>query len=240
MISTLPRVAFVALAFAATSTFAQGPKQIEASSFTMQNDWAYEADTISSDANGVTRIRLNDAAGDLTSASNFYENGNAYQGWFGVTLREGYRMTGFSLSGTLVGDLGGAATPGQQPGPGVSDNGIKFNLSASNAASATSSRLFQQHTMINGSLPFVLASDALSMTGEVSMYLWSPLRVYSAPYRLPGHPDGPPGTEIYPLISLKVLNPTLTIYTSAVPEPSTWGMLLAGVAVIGLVRRRAA
>jgi hypothetical protein len=238
MTFTLPHAVLFALALGAAPAFAQGPKQIEASNFSMLNDWAYEADTITSDANGVTRIRLNDAASELASTSNFYEGGNAYQGWFGLTLREGYRMTGFSLSGTLVGDLGVPVIPGGQPGNGVTENGIKFTLGASNAASGTSSNLMLQRTMIQGALPFVLASEALSMTGQVNMGLWSPLRVYSSPYYLGGHPDGGMGQEIRPLVSLRVLNPTLTIYTSAVPEPSTYGMLLAGVAVIGLVRRR--
>ncbi|MDM5178762.1 PEP-CTERM sorting domain-containing protein [Massilia sp. DJPM01] len=204
----------------------------------MENDWTSTSDVITSDANGVTKIALIDAASTLKTATTHYDNGDAYNGWFSITLRPGYRMTGFSLSGTVLGELGPVTTPGGKPGDGFTTNSTKIDLSASARDSAWSMKQTMQHSMVDGAIPFVMNSGPLSLTGLVYVGMWSPVYVPSRPYSPPGVPDGNMGQEVYTLASMQILNPTLTIYTSAVPEPETYGMLLAGVAVIGLVRRR--
>ncbi|MDQ1815278.1 PEP-CTERM sorting domain-containing protein [Massilia sp. CCM 9210] len=238
MTSLLPRAALFAFALAAAPAFANGPITIDAATFSMENEWAYKADVITSDANGVTTIALTDAAMTLKTATTHYENGDGYNGWFGITLRPGYRMTGFSLSGTVLGELGPIRTPGGKPGDGFTTNSAKIDLYASSSATGWSSKQTMQHSMVDGSIPFVLASGPLSLTGRVGLSMWSPVNVTSTPYYPPGPPDGSSGPQVLTLSSMQILNPTLTIYTSAVPEPETYGMLLAGVAVIGLVRRR--
>ncbi|WP_229477147.1 PEP-CTERM sorting domain-containing protein [Massilia rubra] len=234
----LPHAALCALALASAPVFAQGPTTLEASHFSIGNSWAYESDVITSDANGVTRISLTDAAKTLKTATTFSENGDGYSGNFSVTLRPGYRMTGFSVSGTMFGGLGAITEPGGLPGNGNTKNTMRMDLGAYTPATGSVSDMRVDYSMIDGKLPFVLASTPLSLTGEVSLSMWNMVTVTSWPYNLPGYPDGPPGQLVYTLASMQVLNPTLTIYTSAVPEPETYAMLLAGMAVIGLARRR--
>ncbi|NHZ36359.1 PEP-CTERM sorting domain-containing protein [Massilia sp. CCM 8692] len=147
-------------------------------------------------------------------------------------------MTGFSVSGTMFGGLGAITEPGGLPGNGNTKNTMRMDLGAYTPATGSVSDMRVDYSMIDGKLPFVLASTPLSLTGEVSLSMWNMVTVTSWPYNLPGYPDGPPGQLVYTLASMQVLNPTLTIYTSAVPEPETYAMLLAGMAVIGLARRR--
>lgn len=234
----LPHAALFALALASAPVHAQGPITIDASHFSMENGWAYQSDVIASDANGVTRISLTDAAKTLNVSSNFGDNGDGYSGNFDVTLRPGYRMTGFSVSGTIFGELGEITEPGGLPANGQTENAMRMDLGAYTPATGSVASMQVKYSMIDGKLPFVLASAPLSLTGRVSLSMWNLLTVSSWPYYLPGHPDGGMGMEIRTLASIQVLNPTLTIYTSAVPEPETWAMLLAGMAVIGLARRR--
>ncbi|NHZ89418.1 PEP-CTERM sorting domain-containing protein [Massilia sp. CCM 8733] len=147
-------------------------------------------------------------------------------------------MTGFSVSGTAFGDLGAITEPGGQPADGHTENAMEVDLIAYTPATGTVASTHVKYDMLHGKIPFVLASTPLSLTGEVSLSMWNMVTVSAWPYYLPGHPDGGMGAQINPLATMQFLNPTLTIYTSAVPEPETYAMLLAGLAVIGLARRR--
>ncbi|WP_229505635.1 PEP-CTERM sorting domain-containing protein [Massilia genomosp. 1] len=234
----LPHAALFALALASAPVHAEGPTTLEASHFSIDSRWAYNTDVIASDANGVTRISMTDAADMAKTSTTLGENGNGYNGMYTITLRPGYRMTGFSVSGTMFGGLGEITTPGGLPGEGTTKNAMKLQFEAYRPEGGTVSAMHADYSMVDGKLPFVLASEPLSVTGTINLSTWTMVNVNSYPYYLPGHPDGPPGREVYPLATMQVLKPTLTIYTSAVPEPETYGMLLAGMAVIGLARRR--
>ena len=61
--------------------------------------------------------------------------------------------------------------------------------------------------------------------------------VWGTSYQLPGVQDI---FKTYGTTTVSYLNPTLTVYTALapVPEPGTWAMLGAGLAVIGATRRR--
>lgn len=238
MTSYLPHAALFALALASAPVHAQGPTTLEASHFSIDSRWAYETDVIASDANGVTRISMTDAAKTLRTATTSNENGDGYSGMFSITLRPGYRMTGFSMSGIMFGGLGEIPEPGGLPGDGNTENAMRMDLEAYTPEGGGVASLHARYSMVDGKLPFVLASEPLAVTGTFNLSTWNMVTVNSYPYHLPGHPDGPPGRLVYPLATMQVLNPTLTIYTSAVPEPETYGMLLAGMAVIGLARRR--
>lgn len=56
------------------------------------------------------------------------------------------------------------------------------------------------------------------------------------------NPDGMSPTEhrVYSYAQIAFKDPTLTIYTALVPvpEPETWAMLLAGIALVGVAKRR--
>lgn len=223
-----------ALAFSTAAAAAQTPSRIETAAFSMVNQWGDAADALLSDANGVTRIGLTSAASSLGAYTSRYQEGNFYAGLFEVTVHAGYRVTGFAFSGTFEGVLEVPPNPNGSPGNGFAYNTGNIEFSA---GSRPYGIFYGEHTqrvdMLDGAMPFTMSSGLLSLTTDFNLSLQGLILVSAYPTVTPQHPAG-----IDSFASLRVANPVFTIYTSAVPEPAGCAMLLAGVALVGLLRPR--
>lgn len=223
-----------ALALTAVAAAAQTPARIDTAAFSMVNQWGDSADVLLSDTNGVTRIGLTSAADNLSAYTSRYQQGNFYAGLFEVTVHPGYRVTGFSFSGTFEGVLDVPPNPDGSPG-----NGFAFN--SGNVEFSAGSRPYgvfygehsQRFDMLDGAIPFTMSSGQLSLTTDFNLSLQGLILVSAYPTVTPQNPGG-----IDSFASLRLANPVFTIYTTAVPEPATYAMLLAGMAIVGLARRR--
>lgn len=225
----------VMAALALTSVAAaQTPARIDTAAFSMVNQWGDSADVLLSDANGVTRIGLTSAANSLSAYTSHYQQGNFYAGLFEVTVHPGYRVTGFAFSGTFEGVLDVPANPDGSPG-----NGFAFN--SGNVEFSAGSRPYgvfygehsQRFDMLDGAVPFTMASGQLALSTDFNLSLQGLILVSAYPTSTPQHPGG-----IDSFASMRLANPVFTIYTAAVPEPASYAMLLAGMAVLGARRRR--
>jgi hypothetical protein len=219
--------------FASAIAAAQAPAHIDTAAFSIANPWSQGADVLLSNTNGVARIGLSSAAGSLSAFTSRYQEGNFYAGLFEVTVNPGYRVTGFSFSGTFEGTLEVAPNPDGSAGNGFAFNSGNIEFSA---GSRPYGIFYGEHTqrvdMLDGVLPFVMSSGQLSLTTDFNLSLQGLILVSAYPS---GAPQVPPGIDSY--ASLRLANPVFTIYTAVVPEPETYAMLLAGIAVIGLIGR---
>jgi hypothetical protein len=223
-----------ALALTCVAAAAQTPARIDTAAFSMVNQWGDSADVLLSDAHGVTRIGLASAASSLFAYTSRYQEGNFYAGLFEVTVHKGYRVTGFSFSGTFEGVLDVPPKPNGTPGNGFAYNSGNIEFSA---GSRPYGIFYGAHTqrvdMLDGAIPFTMASGQLALTTDFNLSLQGLILVSAYPTITPQYPSG-----IDSFASLRVVNPVFTIYTTAVPEPAGYAMLLAGIAIIGLARRR--
>ena len=225
-----------ALALSCAGASAQIPARIDTAAFSMVNQWGDSADMLLSDSDGVARIGLVAAAGNLFAATSRYQEGSFYGGLFEVTVHSGYRVTGLSFSGAFDGTLTVPTNPDGTPGNGFAYNSGYIEFSA---GSRPYGALYDEHTrridMIDGVIPLTMSSGPLSLTTDFNLSLQGMVLVSAYPSVTPQDPSG-----IDAFASLRLVNPVFTIYTMAVPEARVWGMLLAGMALIGLARRRRA
>ncbi|WP_166870547.1 PEP-CTERM sorting domain-containing protein [Massilia mucilaginosa] len=221
----------VALAFASASAVA-APTVIEAKTFTFSNPDSNVADVLVSDTGGAATIRFSDFADSMAVMSSDAD-GNGYSGDVSFAARSGYLITGYSFSATFVGTLDAAVPPGGLAGAGSASNRGSVSLFASgdNTWSGNSNR---QVNLLNGNDAFVFSSGN-TMLKEMTMSLNGSMTVFAMPATWTT-PDGVLRSQDS-FAGLTLLNPTLTVYTSAVPEPETYAMLALGLAVIGLTRR---
>ncbi|MCY0914773.1 VPLPA-CTERM sorting domain-containing protein [Massilia sp. H27-R4] len=222
-----------ALALASVST-AHATSRVDTVAFSIVDQWGASPDMLLYNSNGLTRIGLSSAASSLGAYTSRYSEGNFYAGLFEVTVHAGYYVTGFAFSGTFEGALDVASNPNGTPGNGYAFNSGNIEFSAGSRPYGV---FYGEHTqrvdMLDGAVPFTMSSGHVSLATDFNLSLQGLIMVSAYPSVTPQYPSG-----IDSFASLRVANPMLTIYTSAVPEPASYGMLLAGVAVIGLVRRR--
>lgn len=204
--------------------------------------------TLLSDAGGVTKLGMTslgtslgmDTAGQSTS------NGDLYTGMFDITVRDGYRVTGFSFAATLVGVLQVAEAP---PGtstilPGSASNRGSLEVQALTApyGQRIAGESFRQESL-NGTQNVLLQGSGVSLTDSFTMMITgsSYINAMLGQYRVTGD-EYSYDVSLPAYASYRIVNPTLTIFTSPVPEPGSYAMLLAGLALCGAagLRRRGA
>jgi len=165
--------------------------------------------------------------------------GDAYEFQMNMTIAPtaGRIITGYSISGLTSGTLQTPAKPPEANNswrPGAAENTASIYLTDTKGQflSKTSTDIISPAPMELG--VYNLALDrATRLTFATHTGVWAQYATWwENEY-----------TE-HKLSSVAAVNfsaPTLTIYTALapVPEPETWGMLLAGVALIGLAKRRA-
>lgn len=224
-----------ALAFTCMAGAAQTIERIDTPAFSMVNPWGAAPDTLLYDANGLTRIALNGAAGSLGAATSQYIDGNFYGGLFEVTVHAGYRVTGFSFSGTFEGVLAVPVNPDGSPGDGSAYNSGYVEFSA---GSRPYGLFYDEHTqrvdMLDGAIAVDMSSGQLDLRTDFNLSLQGMILVSAYPTVTPQHPEG-----IDSFASLRLRDPVFTIYTSAVPEPASCAMLMAGIAVLRALGSRA-
>lgn len=226
-------LAMAALAFASVGT-AHATTRIDTAAFSIVNQWGDSPDMLLSNVDGVTRIGLTSAAASLDANTSRYQDGNFYGDLFEVTVHPGYRVTGFSFSGTFMGVLNVASNPDGTPGNGFAFNSGNIEFTAGSRPYDVS---YGEHTlrvdMLDGAVPITMFSGQLSLTTDFNLSLQGMVLVSAYPSVTLENPSG-----IDSFASLRVVNPELTIYTMAVPEPGHYAMLLAGLGIVVLLRRR--
>ena len=200
-----------------------------------------------SDVGGTTRIAVNGfnvASGnsilDLTS----YDTGfsTEFINWeypsFDFDVRDGYRVTSMTLTGTITGVLKVGVPPAGGT-LGEANNAFSMNLGFSQGGQSVS---MEQHAVkdLNGDRQFQLDAN-LPFEGDFTMNINSEASLFAlsgVSFWYDGHH---PGISTYykSYASLNWHDAVLTVQVSAVPEPSTWGMLLAGIGLLGVAARRA-
>ncbi|WP_157778378.1 PEP-CTERM sorting domain-containing protein [Massilia violaceinigra] len=221
-----------ALAFV-SATASAAPTVIEATGFTFTNPDSTVADVLVSDVAGATTIRLSDFVSSMTGKTSDAA-GNAYSADMSFAVRSGYQVTGYSFSGTFAGTLDTAVPPGGLAGAGTASNRGAVSLFAS-GANDWSENHFSSVYRLNGNESFVFSAANLTLKDVLTMSLNSSMTMFASP-AVWTTSDGVVHRQAS-WAGLSVLNPTLTVYTSAVPEPETYAMLALGLAVIGLTRR---
>ncbi len=199
-----------------------------------------------SDAGGTTRIAVNGfnvASGnslwDVTSYDAGFpaESMNWEYPSFDFDVRNGYRVTSMTLTGTITGVLK-VGLPAAGGTPGEANNAFFLSWGLSQAGQSVS--MAQQavkdlngdrQIQLNADLPFE-GAFTMNINSEGSLSALS-----GVSYWYDG--DDAEGFNYYQsYASLNWHDAVLTVQVSPVPEPSTWGMLLAGLGLLGMAARR--
>lgn len=198
---------------------------------------------------------LSDTAGTTTITTPAWETavdlwvggssrlGDTYRLAMDLTPKAGYRITGFSFSATVNGTLYTSTLNTTDPryhidSPAYAANTIDVALPdgkggftrthLDNVTAATPFSLERHDLSIVDATQFVFDTHVFTQSqyGQYTFYDPETQDIWSS--KLPAS------------ASLSLSNPTLTIYTALapVPEPATWAMLLAGVGMVGVARRR--
>lgn len=150
----------------------------------------------------------------------------------------GYVITGYSISASVSGILKVPVKPPEANSswvPGSANNTAaiylpdgKGGLVFKEINDVTASTLFE--SSVQGlSIDHATKLDFTTFTGAYASYgRWSDWGEMGEEHKIAGYSK------------IIMSNPSLTIYTALapVPEPETWGMLLAGIALLGVAKRR--
>jgi hypothetical protein len=228
---------------------ARAAAHIETTAFSFDSASPGRADALIADANGAATFSLLGARDMLKyDAENPSGNGpydHLYQGVFQLNVRAGYKITGYSLMGTFSGEH----RVGQLP-TGSNQNIMPLNWGAAYAAAGVAIRadlpatggvvppLSQRAVNLRGTQDFTLDSGPLDHAGPLSLYVEGSAFAERSHAEWWYLDDGYRGWDpSYAKIELS--RPLLlTVYTQAVPEPHTYALTLAGLALIGGVLRR--
>jgi hypothetical protein len=245
---TLKAAAFL-IATVLAATAAQAATTIDTAGFSLTagGDWSQLDLNVLSDANGTVRIALANAGPQPLDSSDNGEEGDFVLSTLAAQVRAGYRITSFTLSGTATGSLmsetyAGACTMDQVPYcvrtpaalsnygsffwsiDGVGGNTPLPTVSVTDLSGTTS---FSQTAAVNQISDFSLILNAYAGTtahGEI-IHIWDAEHDYS--------------TTQSAYSSFAFRDVVLTVQVSAVPEPGSYAMLLAGLGLVaGIAARR--
>ncbi|CUI05762.1 PEP-CTERM sorting domain-containing protein [Massilia antarctica] len=250
--STLPyRFAGGTVALAALLAFAplhaSAATHLDTRAFSFDSATPGRADTLIADGSGATTISLLGAHDMLKyDASYEYWDRKVYQGVFQLNLHAGYKITGYSLMGTFsgeryVGQFPAGANLDIMPvnwatAHASADVAIRADLPATGGMIAPRSHA---ELNLNGTDGFTLDSGPLDHAGPLNLYVEgnayaeaTDAEWWYVNYGYFGRDTSRARIELSgPLL--------LTVYTQAVPEPHTYALTLAGLALIsGALRRR--
>ncbi|GGX98912.1 PEP-CTERM sorting domain-containing protein [Pseudoduganella dura] len=203
-----------------------------------------------SDNGGTVQIALPGAipiTSPVQSASHGTEYLNGDDTWakLGGAVREGYRITSVTLSGVLSGafDIGqpdrvcGTGCTGTA---GVAGNAARIDWTIGNHGATTS--LPTRYTDITSPQAFSSTFTG-QVEGDFTLDVSSALEAYAlSANQLVHHLSG--DFEWYEQLywettsSIALSDLTLTVQVSAVPEPGTYAMVLAGLGLMGFAARR--
>lgn len=244
----------MAAAMAATVLLAGLPAEaattIDATGFSLshlggQNSIGFDM-TLLSDTNGTVQIDL--YLGHYGYSLDAFLSGDGANGSVAAhqlagAVKQGYRITSITLSGVALGELvvDEPVTCGLCTllSPGLAENRSGVGLSVS-AGGVTGPLVADERTGIKGlEIAPVAATAAQSLDGtfELDARTWNHVEVAKSVvlYDSPEHFDYFYGNAY---AYADTGNFVLTVQVSAVPEPATYAMLLAGLGVAGWAARR--
>ncbi|UTY60710.1 PEP-CTERM sorting domain-containing protein [Massilia sp. erpn] len=194
-----------------------------------------------SDANGVTKYAMTSAnymhADFIDEAGS---DGDSHVAAFSVNVRKGYRVTGYSLSAKVSGYARlGNVTPGMIDIPGTAENSAGLFLENRNCASCHAESVSRDVTRLNGAEVLTAAINN-KFDGDFFLLAGAGFGARSEPthWSYDINHDATVGGITHSSAGIWLDTPVLTIFTSPVPEPGTYAMLLAGLAVAGVAARR--
>ena len=212
---------------------------IETGGLIFDSFYSPRSEYLVSDANGIATFSLVNAV-DRMSYPNMTTYFQDYGSIFQLTAREGYRVTGYSVSGGFYGRHYVAHSPDGSGEPGsASSSAAAIAYASDTPGGARFAQGSHSVSNLNGHNDFRIDSGALDKTGSFYFSFDGYAEGSSSPaiWYEPGQwwPSG-----AYSAAEIGLKNPLLlTVYTQAVPEPHTYAMTLAGLALLaGALRRR--
>lgn len=206
--------------------------------------------TLLSDAGGVTKLGMTSLGDSLSmnTAGQSLSNGDLYTGMFDISVRDGYRVTGFTFTATLegvlqVGEAPAGTTSTVLPASASNSGSLEAMALSGPYGQRIAGESFRQQSL-DGTQNVLLQGSGLWLSDPFTMFISgsSYISAKLGEYRVYGD-DHSYDVSLPAYASYRLLNPTLTIFTSPVPEPGTYAMLLAGLvlcSVAGLRRRHGA
>ena len=183
-----------------------------------------------SDQNGIARFALTSLAQGSRFALDYGSTGDIMQEFFSINLHSGYRMTGFNISG----QFNGQAYSFNSDGTATNGTGLTAALTPAPYEPAWVER-FAGVNNLNGTSGFYLSQSGLNLTGRSVLQLNAVMEVSAFPSTWCGDEYC---QQIASYASIRLDNPVLTLQTQAIPEPSTYAMMGAGLLLLGAVARR--
>ncbi len=231
--------------FVGASAYAE-PILIESDALTLVNAAAYADDRVTVLANSGTVLQLsltemlarNNNAGASWSAyddqGNYQQAGASYNTGYQIAVREGFRITSIEWNLTFAGQLQQATSPLDPPGQAANRTAEGLQLVSDGNVVGSDARFIDN---LNGTgqlqLSFATPDWYPALGLELQSGVWMAAQGIAPNGILPGLPS---------FASMNMTDAVLTIHTVMVPvpEPSTYAMLLGGLALVGgLARRRA-
>jgi hypothetical protein len=154
-----------------------------------------------------------------------------------LDVRDGYRITSMTLTGTLTGVLK-PAVPSGNASPGVATNEFFMGWDFRQAGQSISMGR-QTLNNVNGDRQLQLSAD-VPFEGDFTIAVNNGISAYAQSgvgYWYDG--DDAEGFTYYAsYASARWHDVVLTVQVSPVPEPTTYAMLLAGLGIAGFTARR--
>lgn len=145
-----------------------------------------------------------------------------WQNFYDITVREGYRITGITVTGTFHGALAGTA-----------ENDIALAFLAWPPGIEPTWSTSARATGLDGVHNWSITTGPMALNGTVLLGFLGSASTYAASTW-----QADSGTWLGSSAQIDARDLVLTIDVAPVPEPQTWLMLLAGIAVAGMWRTR--
>lgn len=207
---------------------AQASPDVTATNFSLTNFWGGEPDlVVLSDDGRTTQIAAKDLfmEGPLEAIGGPVPSrwGSPGFGNYDLDVRAGYRITGITVSGTVTGELAVGIYPPEFGDP-YAINSISYRFSAGSEEGT-----WMKVENVNGTQQFSFTSQ-LGLQGKSFVGIDTNKVVEAAGYG--------PTYEQSSRASISVRDVIMTVQIAPVPEPGTYAMLLAGLALVGVAARR--
>ncbi|ATQ78125.1 hypothetical protein CR152_29150 [Massilia violaceinigra] len=214
---------------------------IETSGLTFDTFQSPYAETLVSDVNGAATFSLVNAA-HFMGNPNMLNYHTVHGSVFQLSARAGHKVTGYSVTGGFWGELHVGQSPDGSGFPGSAETRSGAWAYAHDVVGGDNFAL-GEHTTSNlqGHSDFRFDSGPLNKTQPFYLTFEGYIEGYAAPAIWYGNEPGQmwPYRD-YSRADVRLKGPLLlTVYTQAVPEPHTYAMTLAGLALLaGVARRR--